>query len=56
MILGMKNEKIKRAMEKKTLKEISRPQSPEAQTSFTVPMKKVKIKVPTMIPKPVPKK
>jgi hypothetical protein len=29
---------------------------PEAHTSFTVPIKNVKIKVPTMMPRPVPKK
>ena len=38
------------------VKEISFPQSPEPQTSFTVPMKKVKMKVPTRMPRPVPKK
>jgi len=55
-ILGIKNEKTNSATEKSTLNEISLPQSPEAQTSFNVPMKKVKMKVPTMIPKPVPQK
>ncbi len=43
-------------MEKKTLEDNSSPQFPETQTSFSVPMKKVKIKVPTMMPRPVPKK
>lgn len=56
MIFGMKKEKIKRPMEKNTLKVTNSPQFPEAHTSFTVPMKKVKIKVPTMMPRPVPKK
>ena len=46
--LGMKKEKTNRAMEKKTLTEISSAQFPETQTSLRVPMKKVKIKVPTM--------
>jgi hypothetical protein len=54
MILGMKNEKIKRPMEKKTLKDISSPQFSEAHTSFNVPIKKVKINVPTIMPRPVP--
>jgi len=54
MILGMKNEKIKSPIEKKTLKDISSPQFPEAQISFNVPIKKVKINVPTIIPRPVP--
>jgi hypothetical protein len=52
----MKNEKINNPMEKKTLKDKSSPQFPETHTSFSVPMKKVKIKVPTMMPNPVPKK
>jgi hypothetical protein len=52
----MKKEKIKSATEKETLKDNRPPQSPDAQTSFTVPTKKVKIKVPTIIPRPVPKK
>jgi hypothetical protein len=56
MILGIKKEKINRATEKNTLKEIRSPQFPEAHTSFTVPIKKVKIKVPTMMPRPVPRK
>ena len=56
MILGMKKEKTKRATEKNTLRE-SRPlQSPLAQTSLTVPTKKVKMKTPTMMPRAVPKK
>jgi hypothetical protein len=54
MILGMKNEKIKSPIEKKTLNDISSPQFPEAHTSFSVPMKKVKMNVPTMMPSPVP--
>jgi len=41
---------------KKTLNEMSSPQLPDAHTSFSVPIKKVKIKVPTIIPSPVPKK
>jgi hypothetical protein len=52
----MNNEKINNEIEKKTLKETSCPQSPETQTSFIVPIKKVKIKVPTIMPNPVPKK
>jgi hypothetical protein len=56
MILGMKNEKIKSPIEKKTLKDISSPQFPEVHTFFNVPIKKVKIKVPTIMPRPVPKK
>jgi len=54
MIFGMKNEKMKRTREKKTFKETSCPQFPETHTSLRVPIKKVKINVPTMIPKPVP--
>jgi hypothetical protein len=54
MILGMKNEKIKSPMEKKTLKDINSPQLPDTHTSFSVPIKKVKINVPTIIPSPVP--
>ena len=54
MNLGIKKEKINRAIEKKTLKEISSAQLPDAKTSFNVPMKNVKINVPTMIPRPVP--
>jgi hypothetical protein len=56
MIFGMNKEKIKRPTEKKTLKEIKFPQFPLAHTSFRVPMKKVKMHVPTMIPNAVPKK
>ena len=56
MIFGMNREKMKRATEKKTLKEMRFPQWPLAQTSLRVPMKKVKINVPTIMPKPVPKK
>ena len=56
MILGIKSENIKSPIEKKTLKEISCPQLPLAQTCFNVPTKNVKIKVPTTIPSPVPKK
>jgi hypothetical protein len=56
MILGIKREKMNSPTEKKTLIEINCAQLPEAQTSLTVPMKNVKIKVPTIIPKPVPKK
>ena len=56
IILGIKNEKMNRATEKKTFSETSCPQSPLDQTSFSVPIKNVKTKVPTMIPKPVPKK
>jgi hypothetical protein len=43
-------------MEKKTLKETNSPQFPEVHTSFRVPMKKVNINVPTIMPKPVPAK
>ena len=49
MILGMKREKTKRPIEKKTLKEIRFPQLPLVQTSLRVPMKKVKMNVPTMM-------
>jgi hypothetical protein len=56
MILGMKKEKTNSPIEKKTLKEMSCPQSPELHTSFSVPMKNVKIKVPTRMPNPVPRK
>ena len=56
MILGIKKEKMNNPIEKKTLKESNSFQFPEAQTSFRVPMKKVKMKVPTMMPRPVPKK
>ncbi len=52
----MKSEKINYPMEKKTLKDNSSPPFPETQTSFSVPMKKVKIKVPTMMPRAVPRK
>jgi hypothetical protein len=54
MILGMKKEKIKRPIEKKTLNDINPTQLPDVQTSFKVPMKNVNIKVPTMMPRPVP--
>ena len=56
IILGIKNENAKSPREKKTLNDISWPQSPEDQTSFRVPIKNVKMKVPTRIPSPVPKK
>lgn len=56
MILGIKREKTNKATEKMTLKEISWPHWPEDQICLMVPMKKVKMKVPTMIPNPVPKK
>ena len=56
MILGMNNEKTNNPIEKNTLNEISSAQLPEAQISFSVPIKKVKIKVPTIIPRPVPEK
>ena len=56
MILGMKKEKTNKPIEKNTLNEINSPQLPEVQTSFNVPIKKVKMKVPTMIPSPVPAK
>ena len=52
----MKKEKIKRVTEKKTLKDSNSSQFPETHTFFRVPMKKVKIKVPTIIPNPVPVK
>jgi hypothetical protein len=54
--LGIKKEKMKRPIEKKTLKDISSAQLPEIQTSLRVPTKKVKMKVPTRIPSPVPKR
>ncbi len=44
---GIKRDSTKRATAINTLDEINRPQSPEAQTSFNVPMRKVKIKVAT---------
>lgn len=47
MMSGVKNENTKRPMEKKTLKEMRRAQSPETQISLIVPIKKVKIKSPT---------
>lgn len=56
MILGIKNENTKSPMEKNTLKDISSPQFPDAHTSFRAPMKNVKMKVPTIIPRPVPKR
>ena len=56
IIFGMKKENTNNPMEKKTLKDISSSQFPDAQTSFNVPIKKVKMNVPTIIPKPVPKK
>jgi hypothetical protein len=55
-ILGIKSEKMKRPTEKKTLKDINSPQFPEAQTPFRVAKKNMRIKVPTIIPSPVPKK
>ena len=39
-----------------SLNDHSAPQSPDTQTSLSVPMKNVKMKVPTRIPTPVPKK
>ena len=56
MIFGMNREKMKSATEKKTLKEMRFSQLPLAQTSLRVAMKKVKINVPTIMPKPVPAK
>ena len=56
MILGIKNEKINSAIEKNTLRDMSSPQFPEDHTSFNVPIKKVKMKVPTIMPRPVPAK
>ena len=56
MNLGIRKEKMKSPIEKKTLKDISSAQLPEAHTSLRVPIKKVKMNVPTMIPSPVPKK
>jgi hypothetical protein len=56
MTLGMKNENTKSDIENSTF-QLSKPvQSPLAQISFTVPKKKVRMKVPTTIPKAVPKK
>jgi len=43
IIFGIKNEKMKSPMEKKTLKDISSPQLPDAHTSVSVPMKNVKM-------------
>ena len=54
IILGIKNERINRPMEKNTLKEISSPQLPDAHTSFSEPIKNVKMNVPTVMPSPVP--
>jgi hypothetical protein len=60
MILGMKNEKMNNPMTKKILKESNAPQLPESMASFMVtfrvPANNVKIKVPGMMPRPVPKK
>jgi len=56
MIFGMNREKMKSATEKKTFREMRFSQLPLAQTSLRVPMKKVKINVPTIMPKPVPAK
>jgi hypothetical protein len=52
----MKREKTNRPIEKKTFEERSWFQSPLAHTSLRVPMKKVKMNVPTVIPNPVPAK
>lgn len=52
----MKKEKMNSATERNTLKETKSAQLPDDQTSFNVPKKKVKIKVPTKIPNPVPQK
>jgi hypothetical protein len=54
--LGIKKEKTNRATEKRVLKDSNSSQSPDTQTCFSVPKKKVKIKAPAIIPKPVPKK
>ena len=56
MILGINNENANRAIEKKALRDNNSPQLPEAQTSLRVPMKNVKMKVPTRMPRPVLKK
>ena len=56
MVLGMKNEKIRRATEKKTLKDNSTPQLPEVHTSLRAPPKKVKTKIPIKTPMAVPQK
>jgi hypothetical protein len=56
MIPGMRSEQTKRATEKRTFKEMSSLQLSLAQTSFSVPIKKMKMKVSTIMPSPVPKK
>jgi len=56
MIVGMAKEKIKKIREKNVLKESKPSQLPDAHTSFKVPMKKVKINVPAIMPMPVPMK
>jgi hypothetical protein len=56
MIRGIENEKINKPIEKNTLKDNNPAQSPEIQTSLRVPIRNVKIKVPTIIPRPVPAK
>jgi len=56
MIFGIKNENTNNPREKKTLREINSPQLPETHTSLTVPIKNVKMNVPTRIPRPVPAK
>ena len=53
-IFGMKNEKTNSPTEKKILSDNSSPQFPDAHISFNVPIKKVNMNVPTMIPRPVP--
>jgi hypothetical protein len=52
----MKKEITNNPIEKKTLNDHSALQLPDAQTSLRVPIKKVKMKVPTRIPTPVPKR
>jgi hypothetical protein len=52
----MKKEKTKSDREKNTLNEMSSVQLPDDHTSFSVPMKKVKMKVPVRIPNPVPRR
>lgn len=54
MMVGIKKENTNSAMEKTTLKEINSAQFPDAQTALSVPIKKVKMKVPTTMPRAVP--
>jgi hypothetical protein len=52
--LGIKRENIKRPTDRKIFQVSNCPHWQLAQTSLIVPTKKVKIKVPTRMPKPIP--